>query len=89
MNLFEQNKDFYNQPIRLTAEQIDNPVIVLEDFFSNFHLYESRELLADWLRAVLTTPNAQFAEASERSGIVVFAEKLEELLEAVSVMIRK
>ncbi len=88
MNVFEQNKDFYNNPIRLSPDQLQDPLKVLREFFIDFHLYESRALLADWLQTALTTPNSQFAEAAERNAIAVFAEKLEELLEAVSIIIQ-
>lgn len=89
MNQFEQNKEFYNQPVRLSAEQIAEPAEVLSAFFEDFHLYECRILLHDWLQAALTTPNSQFAEADQRNEISVFAEKLEELLEAALLIVRK
>ncbi len=88
MNQFDQNKEFYNQPVNLSPEQVAQPNLVLSEFFEDFHLYECRSLLHDWLVAALTTPNSQFSEADKRNEISVFAEKLEELLEAASVIVK-
>lgn len=86
MSIFERNKEFYNYPIRLNEEQKKVPLQVITDFFIDFHLYESREHLATLLECALITSNGQFAEPAQRNAIFTFAEKLEELIEAVYIL---
>jgi hypothetical protein len=89
MSLYDQNKAFYSRPIRLTKEQQRNPLTVIDDFFSSFELASSREHIADWLQCALTTENWQFAEPLQRDKIMLFAEKVEELMEAAYILYSK
>lgn len=86
MTIFEQNKEFYNQPIRLDKEQKKDPLQVINDFFGDIHLWECKEELAGWLEVALTTSNSQFDVAGQRKPIFTFAEKLEELVEAAYIL---
>lgn len=89
MNRYEQNKAFYSEPILLNEEQKKNVLKVFSDFFVDFHLHENREYLANWLECALTTHNLQFSEATQRSIIVNFAKRLEELIEAAYIISQK
>ena len=82
MSIFERYQEFYSRPIRLSNEQRKEPLKVIDDFFVDFRLYESREYLAAWLECALTTSNLQFAGARQRNATYTFAERLEELIEA-------
>jgi len=74
--------DFYNQPIRLTEEQMKEPMTVIQEFFRNFHLIDVRQKLWNWFETAITTEDGLFDEAMERSGLVHFYNQLEELAEA-------
>ena len=71
-----------NQPLRLTEEERRDPYIVLEDFFSNFHLQDIREMLWDWLVAAMSSESTQYSTGYARSNLVFVYEKLELLIEA-------
>ena len=86
MNIYYQNPDFYNHPVRLTKEQKKDPLMVIKDFFVDFELVDSRAHIAAWLECALTKANSQFAEPHQRSMIWTFAERLEELIEAVHIL---
>lgn len=71
-----------NQPLRLTEEERQDPYIVLEDFFSNFHLQDMREVLWDWLVAAMSSESCQYNTGFARSNLVFVYEKIELLVEA-------
>jgi hypothetical protein len=71
-----------NQPLRLTEEEKQDPYIVLEDFFSNFHLQDMREMLWDWLVAAMSAESSAYNTGYARSNLVFVYEKLELMIEA-------
>jgi hypothetical protein len=44
-----QYPEWHNNPFRLTATEMQNPHVVLKDFFSAYHLTDIRECLTEWL----------------------------------------
>jgi hypothetical protein len=89
MHYFDRQSTFYNQPVKLTQEEKENPTKVIADFFSDFDLAEVRTNLAAWLECALITNNPQFADPAQRACIYVFSEKLEELVEAAYILVGK
>ena len=83
MSLFEQNKEFYNRPIRLTLSEQKNPDSIINGFCGAHHLYEIRKYLWDLLETALTTNEGVFQDAESRQAILVFYAHLEELMEAI------
>lgn len=71
-----------NQLHRLSEVQQLNPMSILIDFFSAYHLKDVRDSFKAWLRAGLTSDNGYYDEAKDRSNLILFHEKLEELVEA-------
>jgi hypothetical protein len=41
--------DYHNQPLKLTIEEIENPYIVIDEFFESYHLPDIRLCLDNWL----------------------------------------
>ncbi len=80
---------WYNQPLRLTKEQKQDPLPVLDDFFECYHLNETREILWQWLTEVVSSPRSISIESHDRSNQVYFYEKIEGLIEAVFVLKKK
>lgn len=75
-----------NQPLRLTEEERQDPYIVLDDFFSNFHLQDIREILWDWLVAAMSAESSAYNTGYARSNLVFVYEKLELFIEAANVI---
>ena len=77
---------WYNQPLRLTEAEKDNPTVVFENFFECYHLNEVRQILWEWLVEVISSHNSISQEGRERNNHIFFYEKLEELLEACFIL---
>ena len=77
----------HNQIQRLTEEQQENPIPVVSEFFSCYHLSDMRKLLWDWLQAGLTNSHANFETGKERSDLLFFYQKIEELVEATYLLL--
>jgi hypothetical protein len=75
---------FANQPLRLNEEEKQNPYLVLDDFYSFFHLQDIREILWEWLVAAMSTDCGKYSTGYDRSNLIFVYEKLELLLEATS-----
>jgi len=73
---------WYNEPLRLTKEQKDNPVLIFQGFFESFHLHEVREMLWEWLVEVISSRNSISNDGNARNNHIYFYEKLEQVLEA-------
>lgn len=72
--------EWTEKPFKLTLEEIENPQIVLDDFFSWYSLLEVRKNLRDILMNALTVEDAP------ASNHCFFWEQLERLTEAASVI---
>jgi hypothetical protein len=75
-----------NQPLRLTKEQKKDPLPVLEEFFQSYHLKDVRELMWNWLGAVITSGGSLSSEPLDRDDHLYFYEKVEALIEVAFVM---
>lgn len=82
MRTCNNHPQWYNQPLRLTEEQRNNPMSVLNEFFECYHLNDVRDLFWKWLVEVLSSPGSISAEALERGNNIFFYEKIELLIEA-------
>jgi len=67
---------------KLTEEEIADPLLVLQDFFSFGHLPDVRQMLWDWLRATVTGTFPKELDRRERNEILYLYEYLERLIEA-------
>jgi hypothetical protein len=86
MYAYNRFKDFYNRPIILSPEQLQDPAQVLQEFCSAFHLYEMRRVLAELMEVAITTSNETYHEPRDRKDIVFVCGKIEELIEAVYIL---
>ncbi|OQP43612.1 hypothetical protein A4H97_33850 [Niastella yeongjuensis] len=83
---YNKHPHLFNQPLRLTEEELNNPILILNDFFQTYHLNETREVLWQWLTAVISSQSSISSEPLERSNHFYFYEKLEEVIEGAFVM---
>jgi hypothetical protein len=82
MRTCNHHPQWYNQPLRLTEEERQNPKMVVEDFFECYHLNDVREILWKWTVAIVSSPGNISSEPLERSNHIYFYEKMEALVEA-------
>jgi hypothetical protein len=82
MSYFLEHPELFEQVLRLTREEKEQPIKVIEDFFNGYRLYECRELLWNMVECCLTTENTAFAEAGERDVLLQYFKDLEGMLEA-------
>lgn len=77
-----------NELARLTKEQKENPLSVLDNFFDTYHLHDLREVLWEWLTAGLTSDRA-FSSARDRSNLIFLYEHVESLAEAAYLLLKE
>lgn len=86
MRTLNKHPDWYNQPLRLSKEELVDPRIIIENFFETYHLEEIREILWDWLVEVISSERSISLEAKQRNDHMYFYEKIELLVEAAFVI---
>lgn len=74
--ILAQYPEWHNQPFRLTVPEIQNPYIVLEDFFDTFNLIAIRACLREWLSNVVRTDEVP------KLDYINLHDKIERLIEA-------
>src|SRR5688500_82036 len=67
---FNKHPQLYDQPLRLTKEQKQNPLLILDDFFQCYHLNETREILWGWFTEVVSSSRSISMEGPDRSNNV-------------------
>ncbi|OQP48052.1 hypothetical protein A4H97_29915 [Niastella yeongjuensis] len=83
---YNKHPHWYNEPLRLTEEQLNDPLLIFTEFFQTYHLNETREVLWQWLSAIISSPGSISSEPLERSNHMCFYEGLEEVIEAAFVL---
>lgn len=71
---------------KLSKEEVEHPLLVIDELFDYAHLPDVRELLWLWLK---TTVNGDFSDGldqHERGSILFFYEKMERLVEAAHIL---
>jgi hypothetical protein len=87
MKTYNKHPQWYNQPLRLTKEEEQDPRPVFEDFFECYHLNDVREILWQWFTEVISSTRSISIESHDRSNHVYFYEKIEALIEAAFVLL--
>lgn len=89
MRTYNKHPQWFNQPLRLSEEEKQNPALVLDAFFECYHLNEVRELLWNWLVEVISSAHGISNDPHERNNHVYFYEQLEALVECAYIMQKK
>jgi hypothetical protein len=83
MEPFELHPDFYDRPIRLTEEEMADPLAVLRFFFSGTPLSETRQMLWDMVTASLRIRDClAFETPEQRENLLLLYHDIERALEA-------
>jgi hypothetical protein len=83
---YNKHPQWKNEPLRLTEEQKNDPILVLTDFFQSYHLKDTREILWDWLTEVISSTRRLSSNPHDRGNQLYFYERIEELIEAASLI---
>jgi hypothetical protein len=76
------------EPRKLSREEVEDPLLVISDFFTYAHLPEIREQLWEMLKTTVTGGYCHVLNRRERADLVHFYEKLEKLIEAAHLLHR-
>lgn len=76
------SNEAHNTPIRLSQKELDNPEIVISNFFTNYTLNDVRKLLQDWMVKACYEPVLTLQDCKKRGSLMLFRYQLESLLEA-------
>jgi hypothetical protein len=87
MSTFLEQKELFNQVLRLREEEKRNPMIVIERFFDDYRLYECRHYLWIIVETCLTADSTLFDDAEERANLLLRYKDLEKFLEAASLLL--
>ncbi len=79
--LFER-KELFNQILWLGEEEVKDPFLVFERFFTDYRLYECRYTLWSMVETCLTTDNTEFSDPEERANLLLRSRHFEQLMEA-------
>ena len=86
MSEFLNHPEFYNRPVSLTQDEIEFPIKVINQFFSDYNLSELRAIHDDIEEVCLTTDAPPFADGDQRSNFLLYQHNLIRLFEAVFVL---
>lgn len=82
MSHFPDQYEIFNNPIRLTNEERENPLQALKELAANYKLPELREYISVMVEVCLTTENADFSEPMQRSDLLTQSRHLMKTVEA-------
>jgi hypothetical protein len=82
MRSLNNHPEWHNQPLRLSAEELKNPRLAIENFFECYHLQEVRQMLWNWMVEIVSSSRSISQEGQQRNDHIYFYEKMESLIEA-------
>jgi hypothetical protein len=85
---FQQHKEFFDKPVRLSDQETVNPISVIDCFFTDYSLSEIRELNQQMDHVCLSTDSPPFQEPSERDHLLCYRTDEERVLEAAFLLSR-
>jgi hypothetical protein len=87
MSHFQQHQEFYDKPIKLSAEEKNDPLKVIDEFFTDYNLSEIRKINHDVDRVCLSSDTPPFQDPEERDLLISYRESEEKVLEAASLLL--
>jgi hypothetical protein len=89
MSKLQPISELLNVPFRLSPEEKDNPLCILENFLIDYKLGELRNLLTDISDTCLSSDAPAFDTGEKRANFLYYRYKLETLFEAVFVIVQQ
>jgi len=87
MSQFLEKKELFDRILLLKDEERQDPMGVIERFFSDYRLHECRHTLWAMVETCLTTENAEFSDPEERGNLLQRYRDLERFLEAGTLLL--
>ena len=88
MSQFLEKKELFDTILLLKDDEKQNPIGVIERFFSDYRLHEWRDTLWTMVETCLTTDNAEFSSPDERGNLLQRYRDLERFLEAGTLLLQ-
>ncbi|MDF2192081.1 hypothetical protein [Paraflavitalea sp. CAU 1676] len=73
----------------LGKQERKEPMLVLDEFFSNYHLIDLRTDLWEWLCSALTNPSGPHETGQARGNLIFLYENIGKLTEAAYLLQKK
>ena len=89
MTLFLDQKELFDKILLLEDHEVQEPMRVLERFFSDYRLHECRFILWTMVETCLTTDNTEFSDPAERASLMMNYKNLERLIEAGVLLLQR
>lgn len=86
MLFLQKDKEFQDQVILLSMDEIQNPMEVVRTIFNEIKLGEVRDVISKAIEVCLTTKNQPFSKAAGRYELLSTFKKIELLIEAASLL---
>ena len=86
MLFLQEDKEFQDQAILLSMDEILNPMEVVRSIFNEIKLGEVRDVISKAIEVCLTTTNQPFSKAAGRYELLSTFKKIELLIEATSLL---
>lgn len=87
MSQFLEKKELFDTILLLKDEERQDPMGVIERFFSDYRLHECRHTLWAMVETCLTTENTEFSDPEERGNLLQRYRDLERFLEAGNLLL--
>jgi hypothetical protein len=88
MSHYQNHSDFYDKPVLLTADEMEDPYQIITVFFGEYPLSLVRETNRNIDQACLATDVAPFEQAQERESLMLYRWFETKLLEAAYVLLQ-
>jgi hypothetical protein len=89
MSQYLEQKELFDTILHLKEDERRDPMLAIERFFDDYRLHECRHHLWTMVETCLTTDNAGFSDAEERSNLLLHYRDLERFLEAGVLLLTK
>jgi len=89
MSPFLEQKDLFDRVLLLGEDEVQEPMVVLERFFSDYRLHECRYILWSMVETCLTTENTEYSDPGERANLLLNYRNLERILEAGILLLKR
>ena len=89
MSHYLQHRDFFDKPVLLSEKEMQYPLEVLDDFFTDYRLSEIREINDNIVHVCLTNELPHFNDPSERDQLLNYRQREEKALEAALLLLEK
>jgi hypothetical protein len=86
MSEFLSHPEFFNQPVCLSQDELEFPMKVINQFFSDYSLSEVRDIHDNIGEVCLTSDSPPFSDGDQRANFLLYQNNVIRFFEAVFVL---